>query len=126
VAVELVCPPVSTTPLGKDLPPGLGARLGPALQRQIDAARWVEVEEHGYAVVDVGHDVLTATFWFVDTTSDDPPVRGSAWTTLAADPGRWHAVDPASGVDVAEVRRPWRPIRSLVGWYRRRRSTSGS
>ena len=123
VAVELVCPPVSTTPLGKDLPGPLGRRLGPALQRHIDAARWVEVEQHGFAVVDIAADVATATFWEVDAEpgADGRPVRGTVWTTLAAERGRWHATDPGPEPDAGKVRRHGlhHPLR-LLGTVRRR------
>ena len=105
VAVELVCPPVSTTPLGHDLPPRLGRRLGPALQRHVDAARWVDVMNHGYAVVDLASDIATATFWDVDPAGDGRPVRGTVWTARAAERGRWHAGDPGAEPDDGKVRR---------------------
>jgi alkaline phosphatase D len=105
VAVEVVCPPVATTPLGRDLPGPLGRRLGPALQRHIDSARWVEAEHHGYVVLDVRPDVLTATFWRVDTEGDGRPERTSVWTALATERGRWHASDPGAEHPEAKVRR---------------------
>lgn len=66
VAVELVCPPAATTPLGQLLPTGAGDLLGPALADQLPGARWVDVRHRGYLTVEVTRDRAEAAWWRVD------------------------------------------------------------
>jgi alkaline phosphatase D len=125
VAVEVVCPPAATTPLGALLPRSLGRRFGPALCRAVDGARWVDAEHHGFASLDIAPDRATATWWWVDPAGDGRPVRGAVWLTLPGEPGRWHAVD--EGADHGADGRPFRlfgwrqPLRRLRAGLRRRR-----
>ncbi len=78
-AVELVCPPGATTPAGRLLPPGIGQALGSALQRSIDGARWVDLVEYGYLVVDLGRTEATATWWWVDPEDASTAAVGRTW-----------------------------------------------
>jgi alkaline phosphatase D len=111
VAVELVCPPAATTPLGQLLPPGVGSRLGPALRHHLPHVRWVEVEHHGYLVLDLARDRATATFWWVDPEGDGRPVRAAAWAVLPRQPGRLHAVGHVSETDDEAPPAPLDPVR---------------
>ena len=111
VAVELACPPAATTPLGQLLPTGVGSRLGPALQHHLPNVRWVEVEHHGYLVLDLARDRAVATFWWVDPEGDGRPVRAAAWAVLPDLPGRLHAVGHVSEADDEAPPAPLDPVR---------------
>jgi hypothetical protein len=81
VAVELVCPPAATTPLGQLLPPGVGALLGPAMVRQLPRVRWVDADHRGYLALDVGRDRTEATWWWVEPGDEAAAaVRGRRWS----------------------------------------------
>jgi alkaline phosphatase D len=126
VAVELVCPPAATTPLGQLFPPGVGALMAPGLADQIPGARWVDVDHRGYLTVAVGRDRADATWWWVDPASrhrgddaspDDPPADpelGRRWSIPRVAP--MALVDP-------EPRRPEpsEPAASPLSERRRRR-----
>ena len=111
VAVELVCPPAATTPLGQLFPTGVGSRLGPALRHHLPNVRWVEVEHHGYLVLDLARDRAVATFWWVDPEGDGRPVRAAAWAVLPDQPGRLHAVGHVSEADEEAPPAPLDPVR---------------
>ncbi len=96
VAVELVCPPAATTPLGQILPAGVGSWLGPALRRELPRVRWVDVEHRGFLTLDVGRNRVEACWWWVDAEADDgaehrsdgerpAPVLGRRWVV----PRQW-------------------------------------
>jgi alkaline phosphatase D len=92
VAVELVCPPAATTPLGQLLPPGVGARLGPAIQEQLTDVRWVDVDHHGYLLLDLRRDRAEVSWWWVDPGDAAAARLGRRWTVPATGPAR--LVDP--------------------------------
>jgi alkaline phosphatase D len=111
VAVELVCPPAATTPLGQLLPAGVGSRLGPALRHHLPNVRWVDVEHHGYLVLDVARDRTVATFWWVDPEGDGRPVRAAVWAVLPGQPGRLRAVGHVSELEDEAPPAPLDPVR---------------
>ena len=81
VAVELVCPPAATTPLGQLLPPGVGALLGPAMVKHLPRVRWVDADHRGYLTLDVGRDRTEATWWWVEPGDEAAAaVRGRRWS----------------------------------------------
>lgn len=92
VAVELVCPPAATTPMGQLFPAGVGERLGPSLADQLPGVRWVDALHHGFLVLALTEHEATATWWWVDPAGEAPTQVGRRWTTPAA--GRPHLVDP--------------------------------
>jgi alkaline phosphatase D len=96
-AVELVCPPAATTPMGQLLPPGAGTLLGPALVEQLPRVRWVDVDHHGYLVLDVRAERVEASWWWVEPGSGSEPVVGRRWTVPHAAP--MALVDPEPWVD---------------------------
>lgn len=106
VAVEFVCPPAATTPLGELLPPGAGRVLGGLLERKVPGARWVDVDHHGYLVLDVARDRAVATFWWVDPAGDGRPLRGGVWSTVPHRPGRLLPLGTASADGVEPDERP--------------------
>jgi alkaline phosphatase D len=124
VAVEVVCPPAATTPLGRLLPSGVGSWLGPALAEQVDGACWADVDHHGYVVLDIAADRLAASWWWVDPGGDGHPVRGASWQTLAARPGHWYPTVSEGKSDRNPTGMTFSPRRA--GWYRRRRSRWGT
>lgn len=93
VAVELVCPPAATTPLGQLLPTGVGELLGPRIEAQLPRVRWVDVDHHGYLVVDLGRDRADASWWWVDPGRSTPARLGKRWTVPR--PGPVRLFDPA-------------------------------
>ena len=71
VAVELVCPPAATTPLGQLAPIGVGDRIAPRFEDQVPGVRWVDVDHRGYLTVDFTRDRAEAAWWWVDDPTDD-------------------------------------------------------
>lgn len=116
-AVELVCPPAATTPLGKLLPPGVGARLGPAFAHALPGVRWVDAEHHGFLTLDIRRDAIDASWWWVEPGSDDPGLLGRRWTIPAEPPSS--LVDPAPSAE-DEGARASEPPSPLSGRRRRR------
>jgi alkaline phosphatase D len=92
VAVELVCPPAATTPMGQLLPAGVGDRLGPALAHQIEHVRWVDTTHHGFIVLTLTEDESLATWWWVDPEADAATEVGRRWAIPAS--GGPRLVDP--------------------------------
>lgn len=71
VAVELVCPPAATTPLGQLAPIGVGDRIAPRFEAQVPGVRWVDVDHRGYLTVDFSHQRAEAAWWWVDDPTED-------------------------------------------------------
>ena len=139
VAVELVCPPAATTPMGQLLPPGAGTLLGPAIVEQLPRVRWVDADHHGYLTVAIRPARVDATWWWVEPGEATAPRRARSWSIPHAapmtlvDPEPW--IDEATGPvpsPLSRVRRTRRHRKTTVGalaaaaawvaWRRRRRS----
>src|SRR5690606_24952958 len=69
-AVELVCPPAATTPMGQLFPPGLAATMAPRLVSQVPGGRWAELDHRGFLTVDLTLDRAEATWWWVTDDGD--------------------------------------------------------
>ncbi len=126
-AVEIVCPPAATTPAGRLLPPGVGLALGAALTKAIEGARWVDLNQYGFVVVDIGRQEATATWWWVDPEDHTSvrrgrtwPIRGGERPRLAEPPrprSRWRMVAAAAtaaalvALAARRLRASGRPIR---------------
>jgi alkaline phosphatase D len=92
VAVELVAPCVSSTPMAGHLPPGWQA-LADKLAEMVPQARWFDLEHHGFLVLDIRADQLRGD-WFT-VHPEDPEARAeraAAWLHRLDNPGR---LDPA-------------------------------
>jgi alkaline phosphatase D len=122
-AVELVCPPAATTPLGQLLPPGAGARLAEAIPGAMAHVRWVDVDHHGFLVLELRRERADAAWWWVEPDQEAPARLGRRWstpwdTTLGlADPDRRVARDRPIGdrSDAGGLRPRRRRRRRLVG-----------
>jgi alkaline phosphatase D len=99
VAVELVTPCVTATPMGRQLPRGWRKLLEPLAER-LPEARWFELEHHGFLVVEVDRDEARAHWYAVDTEDPDARPRLTAgWRHRHDRPGRLDPLDPADSVD---------------------------
>ena len=106
VAVEFVCPPAATKPLGQ-LVPGIEPILT-TLFGGLPHFRWVDADHHGFITLDLACDRLAATFWWVDPAGDGAASRGKGFTVLPSGRPRLHAV-PADELERVEAE----PLRSL-------------
>ncbi len=105
VAVELVCPPAATKPLGQ-LVPGIEPVLTAAFG-DLPHVRWLDADHHGYLTLDVARDRLAATFWWVDPAGDGAATRGRGFEVLPTGPPGLNVV-PADSLSPAEAE----PLRS--------------
>lgn len=93
--VELVCPPAATTPAGRLLPPGVGAALGAAMTKAIKGAQWVDLDHHGFLVVDIEREQATASWWWVDPDDRTTAKVGRTWRVDGA--GRARLIETGGG-----------------------------
>lgn len=136
VAVELVCPPAATTPLGQLAPIGVGSRIAPRFEDQVPGVRWVDVDHRGYLTVDITRDRAEATWWWVDdptedrsddnrsATADERPsvVLGRRWTVpqmspvglLDPEPRPTPSAEPSPSTMAEKPRRRRRALRAVV------------
>jgi alkaline phosphatase D len=105
VAVELVCPPAATKPLGQ-LVPGIEPLLTKAFG-SLPHFHWLDADHHGFLTLDFARDRLAATFWWVDPAGHGGATRGRGFEVLAAGTPRLRDV-PADELAPAEAR-PRRP-----------------
>ncbi|MET0728707.1 MAG: alkaline phosphatase D family protein [Acidimicrobiales bacterium] len=100
VAVELVCPPSATTPVGQLLPPGVGARLGPVITEEVPGVRWAEMDEQGFLTIELTNDEARAAWWWVEAGRRGSAHVGRRWTIPVDTPPR--LVDPEPPRDEKE------------------------
>lgn len=100
-APEFVCPSVSSTPLGRQIPRA-GWRPAALAATRLEGPRWFDLTSWGYLLLDVTPSEVTCSFRFVD--ADDPAGTPREGPTFAVDldpPGRLRAVgdvpDPVVG-----------------------------
>ncbi|HEX6425674.1 MAG TPA: alkaline phosphatase D family protein [Acidimicrobiales bacterium] len=108
VAVELVVPCVSATPMGRQLPRGWRKLLG-MVADQLPEARWFELERHGFLVVEVDGREVRAHWFAVDTEDATPrPDPVAAWRHRRFQVGRLEPLDADGGAPggVLAVRPP--------------------
>ena len=114
VAVEAVCPAVSSAAMGRANVAGANRLLDRAVGNMAQV-RWANVTERGYVVADVTHDRVRVEWWIVDPYADEP--AGDAACAHAAelrrgdDPGRWRDVEGAVTVDPDRLPLPVVPDR---------------
>jgi alkaline phosphatase D len=88
VAVEFVAPCITSTPMARQLPKGW-RRLAVGLADRLPAARWFELERHGFVILDVQADQVRADWFSIDI--EDPEARpdpASSWLHPLDTPGR--------------------------------------
>ncbi len=96
VAVELVCPPAATTPLGQLFALGVAERAVPKLLEQLPGGRWADLDHRGYLTVDLSHHAAEATWWWVD---DRATVQGRRWLIPRSNPPGLIDPEPRVGPD---------------------------
>lgn len=94
VAVELVCPPAATTPLGQLFPTGAGEWVAPRFVEQVPGARWADVDHRGFLTVELSRDQAEATWWWVE---ERVAVQGRRWNAPRSTPPG--LVDPEPRVE---------------------------
>jgi alkaline phosphatase D len=108
-APELVCPAVSSTPLGRQLPRA-ARRTAARAATGVDGPRWFDLSSWGYLLLEVTASTVTARYRFVDATRPvDAPRAGPTFAVDLDPPGRLRAVGevpdpvaaepPAHGLD---------------------------
>ncbi len=71
VAVEAVCPAVSSAPMGRANLPGVNRLLDHAVRR-MPQVQWADVTERGYLICDIEPDGVQIEWWIADPYSLDP------------------------------------------------------
>ncbi len=104
VAVELVCPPAATTPLGQLLGPGIGEVAAPVIVDQLPGVRWVDLDHRGYLTVHLGRERADATWWWVEGRRPEP---GRRWSVPQVAP--MGLVDPEARPAPTEPQGPGAP-----------------
>lgn len=141
VAVELVCPPAATTPLGQLFPPGVGEELAPRFLDQLPGGRWVDVDHRGFLTLELTPDQAEATWWWVepegDTDGDDhdrgegrgdgrqprpTTTAGRRWVVPRAKPLGLVDPEPRAHPDGTPRDAPDRPVVSTPPRRRKRRA----
>jgi alkaline phosphatase D len=93
VAVEFTAPCVTATPMARQLPPGWRKLLGRVAER-LPEARWFELENHGFVVVELDAERADAHWFCVDT--EDPAataLHAASWRHRLDRPGRLDRLD---------------------------------
>jgi hypothetical protein len=105
-AVEFVAPCVSATPMARQLPPGWRKLLGKVAE-QLPEARWFELERHGFIVLEVDTEAVTAHWYAVDT--EDP-------ATAAEHCASWrNRLDAPGTLEPVVLDEPGRPLAPRAG-----------
>jgi hypothetical protein len=91
---ELVCPPVSSTPMARQLPePAMGVLDRAAAG--VPGPRWFDLTSWGYLVLEITRATVTAEYRFVDVTIDEAvATAGPVFALDLHPPGRVRAVGP--------------------------------
>jgi alkaline phosphatase D len=111
---EFVCPGVSSTPLGRQVP-RLARELADQLADTLDAPLWSDIVSWGFVVLDVDPSTVTATFWFVDATDPESLAeRGPTFAVGREEPGVRVIDLPAGPEATTGGRRVPRPLERVV------------
>lgn len=106
VAGELTGSSVSSTTMGGNIG-SLAVALAERIADGLDHVRWVDLDEHGFIVVDVTRERLRGEMWAVDPM--DAEARARRMTAWEIDPGpaaRWREADDAAEVAGGEADAP--------------------
>jgi alkaline phosphatase D len=98
--VELVTPSVTTASFGSRI--GLSSDLVESALRLVDSElAFVDLDRHGYVVVELTADRVQGAWWFVDP--DDPSTQelGATYASPRAFPMRFDRVDPGEEPDAS-------------------------
>lgn len=103
VAVELVTASVTSENLDEETATEPGGETSERIERLVRECnphvRWVDLDRHGYVVLDVRPERLHADFYFVDALHErtDGEFLGAAWSVERGRPRLSPAADPATG-----------------------------
>ena len=102
VAVEFVAPCVTSLPMAGHLPGGWNA-LADRLAEQLPEARWFDLEQRGFVLLEVGADSVRADWFAVDPEDAEAATEpiGACVHSLGS-PGRLSLVEPRDAVWVAD------------------------
>jgi alkaline phosphatase D len=126
VALEATTPSVSSAPMGRGRLPGVWRFLD-GVVRRLPHARWVDITNRGFSVVEVSAERVRVTWWFVDPydTDDVPDLElGAALRTeLAEWPPHWSDDEPVdcTAADRLDLPRRSDDVRRMRRWHQRRR-----
>lgn len=95
VAVELTGSSVSSTTMGGNLGRA-AASLAERIGEGMDHVRWVDLDEHGFLVIDIDSDRVRGEAWAVDPADRDATARRmTAWSVGPGRGARWVSDDDA-------------------------------
>ena len=94
VAVEVVVPSVTSTSFADQVagPDLVSDALAAVFEAEVDHLRWTELSRHGYAVVSVTPQRVSADWWHVDL-AEGTERRAASWGAEAGEP-RLRRTDP--------------------------------
>ena len=106
VAVEFVAPCVTSTPMGAQLPRGW-RKLAGELAGELAEARWFELEQRGFVILDVDAERVRADWYTVDIGERHArPEPAASWVTRLDTPGRLEEVQVVGRPDAPEAPAP--------------------
>ena len=106
VAVEVVAPCVTSTPMGAQLPRGW-RKLAGELAERLPEARWFELEHRGFVVLDVDPERVRADWYTVDIGARRVrPEPAASWVTRLDRPGRFEEVEVHARPDAPDAPAP--------------------
>lgn len=115
IAVEAVCPSISSTPMAQQLPSGW-EELADQAGRVVRDQRWRDLEHHGYLRLDLRpHRVRADWFAVAPDDADAEPRLLASWAVERAGTPRWVEATPSVPQAAAadEVRRAGVELQSL-------------
>lgn len=106
VAPEFVCPGVSSTPLGRQLPRGWRRMADRIADDDLAGVRWSDLEMWGFLTLDVTPTEVVGRWFGVDARDPAAPAELHAtWAVDAGAPGQVRQVGPIRDVTVDHDRR---------------------
>ncbi|UDY36317.1 alkaline phosphatase D family protein [Dermatobacter hominis] len=111
IAPEFVCPGVSSTPLGRQLPRGWRRVADEIADDDVAGAVWSDLEMWGFVTLEVARTSIVGRWFAVDARDPDAPAELRAtWAVDAGEPGTVRQVGPIHDVAVDRDAR-WSPGR---------------
>jgi alkaline phosphatase D len=107
VGVEAVCPSVSSTPMGEQLPSGW-EDLAERAADGVDGQRWRDLQHRGYVRLDVRPERVRVDWLRVDLEDETAtPATLASWSVGVEGGATWERATPSTplGAPAAEVRR---------------------
>ena len=120
VAPEFVCPGVSSTPLGRQLPKGWRSIADRMAEDGVDGRRWSDLEMWGFVTLHVSRSQIVGRWYAVDARDPDSDAELRAtWAVDSGEPALVRPVGPqldvTSSRDARWSRRRWAAVVSAGG-----------